>query len=121
VRRTQKDYALPGFGGDPHKGEMPPPMPTPHDDYVFLEHPPTEVAMPRVQVGGDHYTSLAIQPFDIIAALGLDFFEGNALKYLLRYHRKGSEEDLQKCQHYIDILMAREKGVKEWWKTAPRQ
>jgi hypothetical protein len=86
---------------------------------------PTEVASSRdrlrEQIGGDHYTTMSVQPFDIIAALGLDFFEGNALKYLLRYHRKGNEEDMLKCQHYIDILMAREKGVKEWWKTSPRQ
>lgn len=92
---------------------------------IPIKEMPTEVATPRErprqQVGGDHYTQMSVQPFDIIASLNLDFFEGNALKYLLRYHRKGNEEDMAKCQHYIDILMAREKGVKEWWKTPPRQ
>lgn len=105
--------------------EMPTEVATPREIQVAPVGEPTEVPYDttpkRQQVGGDHYTQMSVQPFDIIASLNLDFFEGNALKYLLRYHRKGNEEDMAKCQHYIDILMAREKGVKEWWKTPPRQ
>ena len=57
------------------------------------------------QVGGDHYKRQAIQPWDIIVANGLDFFEGNALKYLLRWRHKGGVEDLRKARHYIDKLI----------------
>lgn len=63
------------------------------------------------QVGGDHYARHAIQPWDIIDAYGLDFYEGNALKYLLR--RKGNRlEDLRKCMHYLEKCVAL-KHIKE--------
>lgn len=57
------------------------------------------------QVAGDHYKRQAIQPWDIIVANGLDFFEGNALKYLLRWRLKGGVDDLRKARHYIDKLI----------------
>jgi hypothetical protein len=55
------------------------------------------------QVGGTHYLK-AIQPWDIIEAWDLDFWEGNALKYLLRYKDKGGLQDLEKLQHYLDKI-----------------
>ena len=56
------------------------------------------------QVGGTHYQA-AIQPWDIIDAWELDFFEGNALKYLLRYKYKGKAlEDLDKLAHYVQRM-----------------
>jgi hypothetical protein len=61
------------------------------------------------QVGGDHYLSQAIQPWDIIVANRLNFFEGNALKYLLRWKHKGGVEDLMKAKHYIEKLIDLEK------------
>lgn len=53
------------------------------------------------QVGGDHYAKHKIQPWDIIDEYGLNFYEGNILKYLLR--RKGNRiEDMQKLNHYAE-------------------
>lgn len=63
------------------------------------------------QVGGDHYRQTPIQPWDIIDAWGLDFYRGNALKYLLRAGRKGPAlEDLRKCRHYLDKIIEMEEG-----------
>jgi hypothetical protein len=60
------------------------------------------------QVGGDHYRRYRFQPWQIVEEYGLDFFEGNALKYLLR--RKGDRlQDLEKLQHYVEKLIEREK------------
>lgn len=53
-------------------------------------------------VGGNHYRELALQPWEIIDALDLDFYDGNALKYLLRWRKKGGVEDLKKAVHYIE-------------------
>lgn len=53
------------------------------------------------QVGGEHYAAKSIQPWDIIDAHNLDFYEGNAVKYILR--RKNNHiEDLQKAIHYLE-------------------
>lgn len=60
------------------------------------------------QVGGVHYAKHVIQPWDVIEEYGLDFWAGNALKYLLRYQDKGGVEDLRKAVHYIEYLIERE-------------
>lgn len=61
------------------------------------------------QEGGDHYQGRAMQPWDIIEAWELDFFEGNCLKYLLR-RKPGTPRllDLQKARHYLDKCIERE-------------
>lgn len=59
------------------------------------------------QVGGNHYENMAIQPWEIIEQNGLDFWEGNALKYLLRHRDKNGSEDLKKAIHYIQYLIDR--------------
>jgi hypothetical protein len=62
----------------------------------------------NVQIGGDHYKRMGIQPWEIIALNDLDFWEGNALKYLLRYRTKNGVEDLKKISHYIQYLIEQE-------------
>jgi len=57
------------------------------------------------QIGGDHYKGKAIQPVEYIHANGLDFFEGNVVKYVTRWRSKGGTADLQKAKHYIELLI----------------
>ena len=57
------------------------------------------------QVGGSHYKDKKLQPWDIIDELNLNFYEGNALKYLIRYKDKNGVEDLKKAIHYIEKLI----------------
>lgn len=65
------------------------------------------------QVGGSHYGGeRQLQPWDIIDAWGLDFYEGNVLKYLLRYKNKYGTEDLKKAQHYLEKVL-------ENWEATP--
>ena len=60
------------------------------------------------QIAGAHYLDMKMQPWEIIDACDLDFYEGNVLKYLLRYKRKGRpKEDLEKLKHYVEKLIAR--------------
>lgn len=61
----------------------------------------------KKQYGGSHYLKHKIQPWDIIKEYELDFWEGNALKYLLRYKDKNGKEDLKKAIHYIEYLIER--------------
>lgn len=58
-----------------------------------------------VQVGGDHYKKMAIQPVEFIAANNIPYFEGNAIKYLCRWRAKNGIGDLEKAKHYIDLLI----------------
>ena len=58
----------------------------------------------KKQVGGDHYLK-AIQPWDIIRAWDLNYWEGNIVKYVLRHQGKGKVEDLEKAKHYLEYLI----------------
>ena len=59
------------------------------------------------QIAGTHYQK-GIQPWDIISEWELDFWEGNVLKYLLRWKFKDGIQDLQKAKHYLEYLIERE-------------
>ena len=63
-----------------------------------------------VQHGGDHYKTMPIQPWDYVAANGLGYFEGTAVKYLTRWRAKGGVEDLKKAIHFIEKLIEVEEG-----------
>ena len=58
-----------------------------------------------IQVGGQHYKSKAIQPWDYIASNNLGYLEGNVVKYVSRWKDKGGVEDLKKAQHYLAKLI----------------
>jgi hypothetical protein len=62
----------------------------------------------KTQVGGSHYASMAIQPFEYIHANGLGFAEGCVIKYVSRWKAKGGVEDLQKAKHFLDLLIEAE-------------
>ncbi len=57
------------------------------------------------QIGGLHYQSKTIQPWDYISANGLGYFEGNIVKYVSRWRDKGGVEDLRKAAHYLQKLI----------------
>ena len=59
----------------------------------------------REQVGGNHYSKLAIQPVDYINKNNLSYLQGNVIKYVTRYKDKNGVEDLQKAKHYINLLI----------------
>ena len=62
------------------------------------------------QLGGDHYTSKEIQPWDAMESWMTEeqfkgFLTGNVIKYIARFQDKGGVLDLQKCKHYLDKLI----------------
>lgn len=66
---------------------------------------PDSCAASSQQVGGDHYKGMAIQPAQYIHANGIGYLEGNVIKYVSRWQKKGGLEDLRKARHYIDLLL----------------
>ena len=59
----------------------------------------------ETQIGGNHYSEMAIQPIEFIHKNNLSFIQGNVIKYVCRYKAKNGIEDLQKAKHYIDLLI----------------
>ncbi len=47
-----------------------------------------------------------MQPFDVIDEFGLDFYEGNVIKYLVRWRKKNGLEDLRKARTYLNRIIA---------------
>ena len=59
----------------------------------------------KEQVGGDHYSKLAIQPVEYINKNNLSYLQGNVIKYVTRYKDKNGLQDLQKAKHYVEMLI----------------
>ena len=55
------------------------------------------------QIGGKHYKSFHIQPYEFISKNDLSFFQGNVIKYVCRYLNKNGIEDLKKVIHYCEL------------------
>lgn len=64
------------------------------------------------QVGGDHYTKLAIQPMRYSMENRLDALQHTVIKYVTRFRDKNGIEDLEKAKHCIDMLIEFEKESK---------
>lgn len=72
-------------------------------------------ATDNTQVGGEHYVSKAIQPWQYMEGLMSEeafkgFLWGNSIKYISRWEDKGGILDLQKAKHYLDKLIEHTQG-----------
>ncbi len=56
------------------------------------------------QVGGHHYKNMVIQPNEFITKNGLNWCEGNAIKYICRHANKNGAKDIDKAIHYLQLL-----------------
>lgn len=66
----------------------------------------TQISNPLdVQVGGQHYKTLYIQPVEYIVKNNLDYLQGNVIKYVTRWKDKGGLQDLEKAKHYLDLII----------------
>ncbi len=59
----------------------------------------------EIQIGGNHYKDMPIQPARFAHENKLGFLEANVIKYVCRYHQKSGKEDLLKARHYINLLL----------------
>ena len=56
-----------------------------------------------LQVGGDHYKNLKMQPIVLIVRANCDFIQGCIIKYISRYKYKNGKQDIEKCIHYAQL------------------
>ena len=61
-----------------------------------------------VQVGGDHYKGMAIQPIEFVFKNNIPAIEASVIKYICRHRNKNGVEDLKKARHLIDLLVEME-------------
>lgn len=59
------------------------------------------------QIGGEHYTNKAVQPWQAMESWMTEeqfkgFMLGNVIKYVARFQDKGGKNDLEKAKHYLD-------------------
>lgn len=73
---------------------------------VHIEEKPTS-ALDK-QVSGNHYKDCGIQPIEYIHANNLNYFEGNAVKYITRHRKKNGKADIEKAIHYLELLLEME-------------
>jgi hypothetical protein len=62
-----------------------------------------------VQVNGDHYASMKIQPWTVMESIFTReeltaYHIGSVLAYLMRHKAKGGEQDIRKAQHHLTRL-----------------
>jgi len=58
------------------------------------------------QIGGNHYQQFPFQPTEFIHKMGLNFCQGNVIKYVCRYKFKNGLQDLEKALHYAEMLQS---------------
>lgn len=84
---------------------------TPPKDFEHDKIKEIKMKASKAQIGGSHYSEMAIQPTEFIHKNGLSFIQGNIIKYVCRYKSKGGIEDLNKAKHYIDLLIEFEEEI----------
>lgn len=70
--------------------------------------PPPILNPLSVQIGGQHYKSMTIQPLEYSMANQLDACQHTIVKYVTRFREKGGVQDLEKAKHVLDILIEME-------------
>lgn len=56
-----------------------------------------------VQIGGNHYKNMKMQPVELFAKTRCTAFQANIWKYITRYKYKNGAEDIKKCMHYARL------------------
>ena len=71
---------------------------------------PQPARLDEAQVGGTHYASMAVTPWQFLEACMTPdelrgYLKGEVIVYLARERKKGGREDLQKAAHTLQKLL----------------
>jgi uncharacterized protein YhbP (UPF0306 family) len=69
----------------------------------------------ELQVGGQHYKDMAMQPWAVMEAVltqdeFIGFLKGNVIKYAMRQGKKQESDDANKARHYALKLAEVQRG-----------
>ncbi len=79
----------------------------------FCDNIPDKNLVPDKNVSHPQHYGGADNPYEaikVIESYGMDFVEGNILKYLLRYKKKNGLQDLKKAKWYLERLIKQQEG-----------
>lgn len=63
-----------------------------------------------------HYARFEIEPIRFICENNLNFFQGNIVKYILRWDAKNGLEDLKKAKRYLEMFIKWVEKDPDWWR-----
>lgn len=58
-----------------------------------------------MQVGGNHYKDMPVEPSYFSQVNRLGWCEANAVKYVCRHKAKNGRQDIEKAIHYLQLLL----------------
>jgi hypothetical protein len=63
-----------------------------------------------IQIGGDHYKNMGVEPWDVVdtwpTEQRIGYYRGGALKYIMRMGAKDEEpQEIAKGKHYLEKLL----------------
>ncbi len=58
-----------------------------------------------IQIGGDHYKHLGVQPVEFWHANLMGGSEGACIKYVTRWRAKAGVRDLEKARHFLQLIL----------------
>lgn len=67
------------------------------------------------QFGGDHYKLRPYQPVQLWQALDLNGFQAAIVKYVTRHRDKNGEGDLNKAEHFFELMTELKVNDAPWW------
>jgi hypothetical protein len=65
-----------------------------------------------------HYARFQIEPMRFIAENGLNWFQGNIIKYICRWDAKDGRQDLRKAARYLQMWQLFLDGNPDWWRAS---
>jgi hypothetical protein len=80
-----------------------------NEEYIKPVWKPKQSNADDMQVGGNHYKDMAIQPWTVMESIltyeeFVGFLKGNIIKYSMRDGKKDHSQDAGKAAHYIAKL-----------------
>ena len=97
--------------------------PKQYEDYKMITEETTvkplwraKRSVDNMQVGGDHYKDMSIQPWTVMESIltyeeFVGFLKGNIIKYSMRDGKKEHSQDAGKAAHYIAKLLEVQRDV----------
>lgn len=58
-----------------------------------------------IQIGGEHYKSMQMQPISLITRANCDYIQGRIIELISSYKSKNDKQRIEKCIHYARLAI----------------